>query len=156
MMIKTVNYESIKEITDTKVNSFAMADLIGVMEHLGMDNIPVMQIGSIFVEEENRNKGRGTSLIKETAEAQPDAVIMVVAGASMDEYKEEPSFEEIQAILKRLDRFYTRAGFVSVNEKIAGYENMCVYIYDNKNGRTVIDYCIRSIEEFKNAMNVAN
>ena len=156
MMIKTVNYASIKEITDSKVNSFAIADLIGVMEHLEMHDIPVMQIGSIFVEKENRNKGRGTALLKETVESHPDAVIMVVAGASMDEYKEEPTFEEIQEVLKTLDRFYTRAGFVSVNEKIAGYENMHVYIYDNKNGHTVIDYCMRSIEAFKNAMNVAN
>lgn len=150
MILITKEYLSIKEMQDVK--SFALCDLVSYMRQLNLVDVPVTIIDKLFIPKEDRNQGHGTAGLKQVVESRTDNVIMIVAGALEDEYPEEPTFEENKEILARLDKFYTQAGFVSVNETIGAYECSHVYIYDNKNGRLVIDECKRSLEEFKKQM----
>ena len=93
--------------------------------------VKIVEIVDIYVHPDERLNGIGTFLLKALADKCKDAVILAAIGASMKEYKEEPSEDTIKEIVKNLLKFYTKNGFESINYKIANYQFKEAVMYTN-------------------------
>lgn len=113
-------------------------------------DVPFIEIYDIFITPESRKQGLASRLIAAIAECYgEDTVILTAAGASMKEYKEEPSMEEMIRITESLRPFYESNNFIDVNKYYAGYESKCAYLYNNKAGAECLKQRKEEVEEFE-------
>ena len=91
--------------------------------------IKVVEIVDLFVDKSERHIGIGSLLLQKLTNTFKDAVILVAAGVSAVEYKEEPSIEETKKIIEGLVSFYTKNGFKEINEVLGGYQSKMSMIY---------------------------
>lgn len=113
-------------------------------------DVPFIEIYDIFITPESRKQGLASRLIAAIAECYgEDTVILTAAGASMKEYKEEPSMEEMIRITESLRPFYESNNFIDVNEYYAGYESKCAYMFNNKAGAECLKQRKEEVEEFE-------
>lgn len=118
--------------------TFDVEDLINISNSLNMDN-DIKYITKLIVPKEHRDKGFGSKALVDLCKSiGEDTFILITAGALLQEYKEEPTIEEYNSILNRLDKFLTSNGFIGVNEHIGCYENKCSYLYGNKVGLELV------------------
>lgn len=104
----------------------------------------IIIITELIVPKELRNKGIATEKLKQFCNKYNDTVILVVSGALISEYPEEPTDEEFKNILSRLDRFYTNRGFTNINQYTKTYEFKELYVY------TGTDIGKDAVEKIKN------
>lgn len=120
------------------IYTFDVADLIGYSNDVDMLN-DIKYISKIIVPKEKRNNGIGTKSLLELCKSMgEDKFILITAGALMDEYPKEPTTEEYNLILNRLDKFFKNIGFIDVNDRIGCYECKCSYLFGNKAGLELI------------------
>jgi GNAT superfamily N-acetyltransferase len=120
---------------ELRKQGFAIEDLVDWIRKKNNPIAEILVIDSIIVDSDSRNKGLGSKIIKDFCESYSNYLILVIAGANTDEYKNEPTDEQYSEILERLNRFYTRLGFISVNNRIGCYDYKESFIYGNKVGR---------------------
>lgn len=120
------------------IYTFDIADLIDYSNNANMLN-DIKYISKIIVPKNERNKGIGTEKLLELCNSiGDDTFILVTAGVLMQEYKIEPTNEEYELILNKLDKFFKNIGFIDVNKYIGCYEYKCSYLYGNKVGLELI------------------
>ena len=108
-------------------DSFISQDLISIFPHL-----PQVEIHSVYVNPEERNKGIGSKLIKELIDMNDDAMIIASAAALKLEYPEEPSDERIAEIVESIRPFYEKNGFIDINA-LNIYESKIPFLYTENN-----------------------
>lgn len=132
--LETINI--IKE--KPEIYTFDVEDLFNISNSLSMEN-DIKYITKLIVPKEHRNKGLGSKALVDLCKSiGEDTFILITAGALLEEYKEEPTVEEYEVILNRLDKFLIANGFIDVNEHIGCYENKCSYLYGNKVGLEIV------------------
>lgn len=104
-----------------------------------LKDIPkICNITSLFINKEDRNHGVVTKMLEEFCNAHEDYIIFLQAGASTKEYLDEPDEETLVNISDNLVKFYTKRGFININDTIGGYQFRKLMIYDNKLARNTI------------------
>lgn len=112
----------------------------------------IVEIYDIYVTPAYRNMNIGSDLIgnivKYYGGPNTDTVILTAAGASMKEYKEEPTDEAKIEIAESLRPFYEQNNFIDVNNYYAGYEFKNAYMYENDTSRKYLEERKKQVEEF--------
>jgi GNAT superfamily N-acetyltransferase len=124
---------------------FLARDVAVVMKRLGL-TCPLVMVTSIFVPKDNRSQGIGSRLIQDLCERYSHAVIVLEAGALMEEmgtmtFKDEE--DEIEFAVRTRDRlvsFYTRLGFVDCNDHVGCSQYKPSMIYPNTNGIQLVNH----------------
>ena len=106
--------------------SFLAQDVLDLIE----PHMSVVEITHIHVDPELRRLGVASDLIKKLQVRYAADVIVVAAGATGEEYPEEPSAEQYEELFFKLDKLYTSLGFVNINTFV-GYEGKVAYVWDN-------------------------
>ena len=111
--------------------AFGIQDLCYEIECMEPTIREFLYILDFRVHVDSRNMGLSTKWLKEFCDSYDDKIILTFSGVSVDEYPTEPTEDEYRDILNRLNKFYTKVGFVSVNDYIGGYEYKESFIYKN-------------------------
>lgn len=139
--MKNVNYEIkynfFKPSKEYKDVGFGIGDVLGVLNDNRLD-FEVLEIVEFSIENNKRSLGHGSKILKSFCDSYSDKLIYVKAGALESEYEEEPTEDEFLLILKRLDNFYRKLGFIDVNNRIGCYQYSNAYVYGNAIGQTFI------------------
>ena len=122
-----------------KSRGFAIWDLCEEIKNIDPSIKEFVHITSFRVHKDSRNRGLGHDWLKTFCNAYDDKIIFVLSGAHADEYESEPSEDEYKSILNRLDRFYTKVGFINVNQDIGQYQYRESFIYRNKTSEKLLD-----------------
>ena len=122
-----------------KSRGFAIWDLCEEIKNIDPSIKEFVHITSFRVNKDSRNRGLGHDWLKTFCDAYDDKIIFVLSGAHADEYESEPSEDEYKSILNRLDRFYTRVGFINVNQDIGQYQYKESFIYRNNTSEKLLD-----------------
>ena len=115
-------------------HSFMVEDIFGLSE----DIKEVIEVSDMYIDKKMRGREIGKYIISQALEVYKDSIICLATGAIKREYPEEPSVEEYDKLLEGLSRYYTRLGFVSINNYV-GYEHHEAFIYPNKAGKWVLN-----------------
>ncbi len=122
-----------------KSRGSAIWDLCDAIKNVDPTIKEFLHITSFRVHKDFRNLGLGHDWLKTFCDAHDDKVIFILSGAHKDEYESEPSVDEYESILSRLDRFYKRVGFVNVNQDIGCYQYKESFIYRNKTSQKLLN-----------------
>ena len=120
-----------------KNNIFYIKDLIKYMEKYEV-NSKVMEIKEIWVKPELRNKGVGTSILREICSRNEDKIIIMVSQVLRKEFTKPPAYETLVNINKRLSEYYENLGFINVNRYIGKYNVKNTFIYPNQSSGKLI------------------
>lgn len=116
---------------------FAEKDLFSAIRHPSNKEIPILCIDFFEVQKEHRSKGYGKQLLKEFCETnKEDYLLLLVAGIVL-ENEGEPTKQEVEQKLSRLEKFYTSIGFLNVNNAIGQYEDKISFLYGSGLGEKV-------------------
>lgn len=97
-------------------------------------------ITNLFTKKESRNKGYATELLKEFCKTYNNKIIIVEAAVSKIDYPEEPSYEEYDKVLNKINNFFTKRGFSNFNTYSKTYEFKEAYIYtETEQGKEVYE-----------------
>ena len=119
---------------------FMLEDASGALSQIGKE-IEIVTIEGLFVQPSERRKGLGSDLIKRVIEAHKDSLILLKAGALLDEFPEEPTDEQYNKLFNELKCFYEDSlGFVDANKYIGCYEYSVTYVYPNEISKEVLDF----------------
>jgi GNAT superfamily N-acetyltransferase len=95
----------------------------------------IVNLSTIFVPKEIRNKGIGSKMIQDIiAPYKDNSIICCSAVALITEYPENPSEEEFAEILVNVGNFLEKNGFWRCNEFLGTYDGTTsvAYVYDNQ------------------------
>lgn len=96
----------------------------------------------LFINKEDRNKGLGTAALKEFCEYMTtiNNIIIVQSSLLKKEFKKEPTNEQYNEVLDRLDKFFTSRGFTNINQYTNSYEYSELYVYtESEIGRDLVE-----------------
>lgn len=115
---------------------------------------PVMEVISIYVAPENRNKGLASKALETLVTENQDKLIIVAAGFHSKEYPgrtvDELTPSEWKEMQKRLGKFYTRCNFSDIEEYFGENEYTIMYLYRNQVGLDFLKYLAISSPQMYN------
>lgn len=121
---------------DYKRLSFQVADIVTDSNH-GQ----IIEINKIFVDRSVRKQGFGSKALKTVCEGKDNVIIIAALGALEDEYPEEPTDEQYDALFEGLNIFYTKNNFIDVTELYGTYDGSTkkTYLYMNPAGTAAVE-----------------
>ena len=140
-MAKVKFSSKVIKATDTDVG-FMIQDIFGLMP----EETEIFEIQSIYVSPEFRGQGLASTLIKQSVDLHKDKIVCCAAGASTEEYSVEPSRDQYAEILEGMYRFWTKQGFVSINNFVR-YETKEAFVYPNEKGLALLREIERVLNE---------
>lgn len=124
---------------EAQCSSFAEKDLFYFLQDVLEITPTILCINYFEVPEKDRNKGLGTSILKQFCEERKEShIILLIAGFPNNENEAEPTTKEVGEKLIKLEHFYASVGFANVNEQFGQYESKRTFIYDGGIGSSVI------------------
>lgn len=126
-----------KEINLEKENTCWIEDVASYLRD--KTTVPVVECFQLFIPKEERRKGKASKLLQDYIKKNigEDKLYFATAGASKEEYKTQKEFielcnsGELDSLLKQLEEFYNKNGFLNVSKFIGGYEFKEMYLYMN-------------------------
>lgn len=126
-------------------NSFMVEDLKEFLKNnhsSDYEKIKIMVINNIFIDEEWRNKGIASTVLKslceEYSKENDPYIIMTSTYAHSDEYTGDEFDNCLDEILDKVGNFFKRCGFVNTNPVFGTYEFRESYIYVNEAAKKYI------------------
>lgn len=111
--------------------NFLLQDLGHVL--INKEHFPeILYISEIFIEKHNRNKGYGSEILQKLIKENEDKLIIVSSCLLKREFKTQPTNETYDLILNKLNKFFTKNGFINVNKRFGQYEYREAFIYNNE------------------------
>lgn len=119
-------------------NGFAVNDTLALLKEKERQDLDVIELKDMWVNLNYRKQGIAGGLIDVAVNSHSGCIVILNAGAHVKEYKEEPTEEEMDIILRRLEEFYRSRGFYNVNDYIGGYEVRIAMMYLNNEGKELV------------------